>query len=144
MLGGTLFRKKLALMRLEHALQNLSALRRLGVGHAHAGNFEALPRTPRRVAVADAQRRLGDESQSSPFKVRTQLENLRHRAKRGAVSFPWHHALVLIFYPGLARLELPKDHHNRLQNIQRLEAGNRDGFIFIPRDPLVRPASDYC
>ena len=55
MFGSALLRKQFALMRLEHAFQHLSALRRFRIGHPHSGNFEAPLRIPLGVAFADAQ-----------------------------------------------------------------------------------------
>ncbi len=55
MLRRALTAKKFALMRLQHALQDFSALRGLGIGHANAGHVEALLRVPRGVFVVQAQ-----------------------------------------------------------------------------------------
>ena len=48
-----LLAEQLALRRFQHALQHLAALRRLGIGDAHAGHIEALLRIAFRIAVAN-------------------------------------------------------------------------------------------
>jgi hypothetical protein len=42
MFRGALLPKKLALMRLEHPLQDFSTLRRLGIGDPHSGDVKTL------------------------------------------------------------------------------------------------------
>ena len=103
MFGRALVAKQLALMRLKHAFQNFATLRGLGIGDAHAGNFEALLGIPLGVAVADAQGGLRDKAQASPLEIGAQLENFGHGPQRGAIAFPRHDALVLVFDAALPR-----------------------------------------
>ena len=63
--------------------------------------------------------------------------------QRRAISFPRHHALVLIFHFRLASSELPQQHHDALQNIYRFKAGDDDRLAFVPGDPFIGPASDH-
>src|SRR5580700_7230975 len=101
MLRRTLASKKFTLMRLQHAFQNLSALRGFGVGDPDAGNFKALFGIELGVFVVDAQGGLRDEAETAPLEVRTQLENFGHGLERCAIAFPGNYALVLIFNLGL-------------------------------------------
>ena len=91
LLGRALLAEQLAVLRLEHALEHLAALRRLGVGDANAGHLEARLGVPPRVLVADLERRLRDEAEPAPLEVGAQLEHLGHRPQRRAVALPGHH-----------------------------------------------------
>src|SRR5271166_818125 len=123
MLRRALASKEFTLMRLQHPLQHLSTLRGFGIGDANAGNLEALLGVKFGVLVVDAQRRLRDETQTAPFEVRTQLENLSHGLEGGVIAFPGNDALVLILNFGFTRPQLMQEHDDGLQYIQRLEAG---------------------
>src|ERR1700683_4288773 len=142
MLRRALASKEFTLMRLQHALQNLSTLRGFGVGDSDAGDFEALLRVEFGVLVVDAQCGLRDEAEAAPFEVGTQLENFRHGFEGGAIAFPGNYALVLIFDFGLACLQLAQKHNYRLQHVERLEAGDYDGLVLVVRDPFIRAAAD--
>ena len=142
MLRRALAAEQLALRRLQNALQHLAALRGFGIGDAHAGHVEALLGIPFCIVVADAQRRLRDEAQAAPFKIRPQLEDLGHCLERGAIALPRHNALVLVLNLRFAGFQLAQQHHDRLQQIQRLEAGDDDGLVLVDRDPFVGTAAD--
>ena len=58
------------------------------------------------------------------------------------VAFPRDHALVLVLDFGFAGLELPQEHDDGLQQVERLEAGGDDGLAFVFGDPLVGSAAD--
>ena len=80
MLWGALTSKQLALMWLEHSLQYLATLSGFRIRDANSGNAKTLLGIPFRKFVAHSQCRLGDETESSPLEVRSQLENLSHGA----------------------------------------------------------------
>ena len=71
MLGRALTSKEFALVRFQHTFQHFPALRRFGIGNAHAGDLEPLFRVPLGIVIADAQRRLRDEAHAAPFEVGT-------------------------------------------------------------------------
>src|SRR6202162_6686519 len=97
MLRRALTAKECTLMRLQHAFQHLAALRGLGISHPDARDFKALLRVPCGVLFVDSQRRLRDESQPAPLKIRTQLEDFGSGPRRGAVALPGDAPLALIF-----------------------------------------------
>src|ERR1700688_499010 len=103
MLRRALPTEQLALMWLEDSFEHFSALRRFGICHADAGDVETPLRIPFRVAISDAQSRLGDETHAAPFKIGAQLENLGHGTESSPVALSRHHAFVLVFNFGLAR-----------------------------------------
>src|SRR5580692_3462259 len=105
MFGSAFFPKELALRGLQNALQYFSALCGFWIGHPGFRHRVALLRVPWRVLLANAKRRLRDESEAAPFEVGTQLEDLRHGLEGGAVAFPWDHSLVLVLDAGFAGLE---------------------------------------
>lgn len=143
MFGRALVAKELALMRLQNAFENFATLRRFRIGNSNSGNLETLFRVPLSVALPQSQCRLRNETESSPFEIWTQLENLGHGTERGTIPFPWNDALVLILDHGLVGLQLTQHHHDGLENIQRLESGDRDRFVFIFGDPFIGPATDH-
>ena len=83
-----------------------------------------------------------DESQAAPFEVRAKFKYFGHGAQRSAIPFPGNDALVLVFDFGLAVAQLAQQHHDGLQNVQRLEAGDDDRFAFVLGNPIVGPAAD--
>src|ERR1700691_5438021 len=143
MFGRALLAKKLALMRLEHTFQYFSALRSLRIGDSHSGDVEPLLCVPLCVTLPDPQSGLRNEAEASPLKIGPQFENVGHGPERSAISLPRHYALVLIFDPGLIRLQLAQNHDDRLQNIQRLKTGNSDRFVFVLSNPLVRTTTNH-
>src|SRR5437667_10387697 len=143
MFGSALLAKKLALVRLEHTSHPFSALRGLGISDPYARNVETLFCIPPCVTVADAQSRLRDKSQPPPLKGGTQLKNLCHGPERGTISFPWHHAFVLILDLGLIRFELTQNHGDGLQNIQRRKAVNRNWFVFVLGEPPMGSSTHH-
>src|SRR5690242_4579361 len=79
-LGRALTAEQLALVRLQHALQDLAALRRLWIGHLNAGHIEPRFSVPRGVVGAEFQGRLRDEPEPPPFEVRPKFEDVGQRA----------------------------------------------------------------
>src|SRR5215468_4950403 len=134
--------EEFALRGFEDALENLAALRGVGIRNTHAGDREALLGVPIGVGRANLESRLRDEPEAAPLEIRPKLENFGHSAKRGAVAIPGNHALVLVFNLGLAAAKLAKKHDDRLENIEGLEAGDDDGFAFVLGDPLIGAAAD--
>ena len=80
MFRSALFAKQFALHWLENAFEDFSALRRFRIGYPHTGNVEAPLGVPLCVFIPNPQRRLGNEAQAAPLKIRTQLEDFSHRA----------------------------------------------------------------
>lgn len=76
MLRRALTSEQLALMWLEHSFEHFATLSRLRIGDANSRNAEALFGVPFRKLVAHPQSGLGDETQTSPFEERPQLEDL--------------------------------------------------------------------
>src|SRR5271155_1805245 len=70
--------KEFALRGLEHAFQYLAALRRFRIGDAHAWDRKSLLGIPLRIARANLQRGLRDESQPAPFEIGAKFEHFRH------------------------------------------------------------------
>ena len=122
MFGSALFPKQLALRGFQNTFEYFSALRRLGISNASFWDGIALLCVPLGVFLANPQRRLGNESQSTPLKVRPQFKDFCHDFESGAISLPRHHPLILVFDPCLASIELAQKHDDRLQQIQRFEA----------------------
>jgi len=143
MFRSAFFSEQLALRWFQNTFKYFSALRRLRVSYARLRDGVSLFGVPRGVFVANAQRRLRDESKAAPLKIGPQLEDFGHYLKRCAIALPWHNALILILDPGFARMELPQKHNDGLEQIQRLEARGDDWLTFIPRYPLIRPATDH-
>ena len=125
MLGRALVAEQLALRRLQHALQHLAALRGFRIGDPHAGNRETRSASQSRIALANAQGRLRDEPHAAPLEIIAQLEHFGDGPQGRAIAFPRHDALVLVLHLRLAVFELPQQHQDRLQNVERLEAGDR-------------------
>src|SRR5580704_10504811 len=96
MLRRTLFAKQFALRGLEHAFQNFATLRGLWISDANAGDGKTLFGVPLRVAILEAQRGLGDETETSPFEIRADFEDLADRFEGGAITFPGHDPLVIV------------------------------------------------
>src|SRR6185437_9907337 len=142
MFRRTLGPKQLALMWLQYTLQHFAALRSLWIGDAKAFHRKTNFGVPFGVAIADTQSGLRDESHSAPFKIRSYLKHLGHRLERASISFPRDHSLVLIFNAILVFLQLPQQHHDRLQQVEGLESGNYDRFAFIACDPFIRAAAN--
>src|SRR6266496_6782587 len=88
----------LALPWLEHALEYLAALARLGVGDAHAWHVEEPLGVERRVGVAHPQRGVRDEAETPPFEVGPQLHRFADGLEGDEVSVPRHHAGVLVLH----------------------------------------------
>ena len=122
MLGCAFFAEQLALRGFQHALQHFSALRGFGIGNPGAGDREALLGIPLGIFAPDLQCRLRDESEATPFEVRPELKDFRHRFQRSAIAFPRHNSLVLILDSRLSRLELPKQHDDGLEQVERFES----------------------
>src|SRR5215217_74704 len=116
MLGRAGGPEHLALPRLDDALEHLAALTRLGVGHAHARDAEALLGVEVGVGGAEGERGLRDEAEAAPLEVRAQHEHLRERLERLEVALLRDDALVLVLHPALAALKLAQDHEDRLQD----------------------------
>ena len=143
MFGSAFSSEQLALRWFQNTFKYLSALRRLRVCYAGLRDGVALLGVPPGVFVANAQCRLRDESKPAPLKIRPQLEDLGHYLERCAIPLPWHNALILVLDSGFARMQLPQKHNDGLEQIQRLEARSDDWLAFIPRDPLIGPATDH-
>src|ERR1700751_2455911 len=143
MLWRALTSKQFALMRLKHSFQHFTTLSCLRICNANPRNAEGLFGIPRRKLVAHSQGRLGDEPETSPFKIGPQLEDLAHSTQRRPVPLPGNDSLVLVFDLGLACFELPQEHYDRLKQVQRLEPAHNDWFVLVLSDPLIRTTTDH-
>src|SRR5262252_8179165 len=112
MLGGALTAKQFTLMRLQYAFENLSALGSLGVGNTNAGDLETALRIPLGISVAKTQRRLGNEAETAPFEIWTQLKDFRHCPERGPIPFPRDNSRVLVLNLRLSVPQLPQQHND--------------------------------
>ena len=61
----------------------------------------------------------------APLEVRAQLEDLGHDRERRRVALVGDDALVLVLDLAAALGELGEDHPDRLEDVERLEAGGR-------------------
>ena len=75
-LRGARGAEHLAFPRLEHALEHLTALAGLRVGHPHPGHLEQQFRVHGRVLLAHLERRVRDEAEAAPLEVGPQLHRL--------------------------------------------------------------------
>src|SRR5215831_7635570 len=90
MLRSTFGSEQLALSGLQHALQDLAALRSFRIGHADARHGETALGIPVGVRIPDAQSRLRNEAHAAPLEVITQLKHFRYRPQCGAIPVPGH------------------------------------------------------
>src|SRR4051794_7771597 len=142
-LGRARGAEDLALPRLDDALEDLAALARLGVGHAHARDREAALGVEFGVGVRQPQRALRDEAEAAPLEVRAEREHLGHRPQRRRVALVRDDALVLVLHLAAPLAELAQDHVDRLQQVERLEARDHDRTAVVGGDELERPRADH-
>jgi len=71
------------------------------------------------------------------------LEHFGHHLEGSSIAFPRHHPLVLVLDLGFSRLQLPQEHDNGLQHIERFKARNDDGLSSIRGDPFIRTTPDH-
>src|SRR4051794_18744313 len=142
-LGGARGAEDLALPRLDDALEHLAALACLRVGDPHARDAEALLGVEGRVGVREAQRALRDEPQAPPLEVRAQREDLGEHLERAQVALVGHDAAVLVLDLAATLLQLAEDHHERLQDVERLEARHHERLAVVRGDELERPRADH-
>src|SRR5262245_66101518 len=86
----------LALPGLDHALQHLTALTGLGVGHADAWNLVADLGVPVRELLPKLEGALGDEAETAPLEGGAQLHGLGDHLEREWFARLSHHAAVLV------------------------------------------------
>ena len=118
--------------------------------HWHAlGSATRTPGTLKRtlgvevgVGLRQLQPAVGDEAEPAPLEVRAQLEHLGHHLQRAQVALVGHDALVLVLDLAAAVGELAQDHRDRLQDVQRLKAGDHHRLAVVGRDELERPRAD--
>src|SRR5262249_3129971 len=72
-LRGTGRPEHLAFPGFQHALEHLTTLTGLGIGHAHAGDGEAAFSVKVSKGIPHLQRRVGDKPKATPLEVRTQF-----------------------------------------------------------------------
>src|SRR5919204_4096211 len=142
-LGRARRSEHLALPRLDHALQHLAALARLGIGYADARDVEPKFRVPVGERRPELQRALRDEAEAPPLERRPQLHRLGDRLERARIPFLAHDARVLVLDLGAAVGELPEDHVDRLEHVERLESGDDQRLSPFLRNEAVRPRPDH-
>ena len=142
MLGRARGAKHLALPRLDHALEHLTALTRLRVGDADVGRLKTSFGVELGVGIRQPQRRLRDEPESAPLEVRAQREHLGHHLQRLQVAVRRNDPLVLVLDLATPVVQLAQDHQDRLQDVERLEAGDHDRPAVVVGNEVKRPRPD--
>ena len=84
-----------------------------------------------------------DRTQAPPFEKLAQLEHFGQGRERLFVAVFGHDALVLILDFAAALAKLLEHHPERLQKVERLEAGDDDGPAIMIGDEIVRPVADH-
>ena len=114
-----------------------------GIGDADArAPRSAARRRSRRRPRASLQRALGDEAEAAPLEVRPQLEHLGHHLERRRVALVGDDAPVLVLDLAAALGELAQDHLDRLEDVERLEAGDDQRLAVVGGDELERARAD--
>ena len=129
----------LAFPGLEHSLEHLAALARLGVGDTDAGHGEHLLRVEIGELVLHLERALADEAEPAPLEMRAQLEDSREHFERLRIAVIVHDALVLVLDLAPSLEDLPDDHVHTLEDVERLETDDDHRLVVRARDELEGP-----
>ena len=133
----------LALPGLDHTLEDLAALARLGVGHPDPGYREAAARHPTAAnSGPQFQGALGDEAQPAPFEMRSQLEYLGHHLQGTRVPLVANATRCTGSPPAAPLADLGQQHGDRRQDVERLEPGCDQGLAVLGGDEPVRAVAD--
>ena len=84
-----------------------------------------------RELVLQAQRSVGDVAEAAPFEVARSSNTARHRLLGLEIAVAGDRTDILVLDFGAALVELPHQHQNRLQDVDRLEAGDRDRLAVL-------------
>ena len=133
----------LALPGLEHSLQHLAALARLGIRDANPGHGEHLLGVELRELVAQLESALADEAEAAPLEMRAELEDACEHLERLGVALVVHDTAVLVLDFAASLEDLPDDHVHALQDVERLEAHHDHGFAICPGHELVGTDADH-
>ena len=114
----------LALPGFDGAFQHFAALARFWIRDANVRNREFAFGVEGGIGVAKADARMVDRPEAAPLKERAQLVDPQHRIQRRTVAGVGNDAGVLVFDFAAAVRDLPQHHPDRLQHVERLEAGN--------------------
>src|SRR5450756_213107 len=95
-----------------------------------------------RVSILEAESRIRDVAEAAPFEVAPQLEDARYRLLGSEIAVAGDRSDILVLHLGAALVELPHQHQNRLKDIDRLEAGDRDRLAVLLGEELIRLAAD--
>ena len=131
-----------AVGRLLGAAQDRRAVAGLVALGRDIGFVEAALGIERREFILEAERRIGDVAEAAPFEVAPQLEDARHRLLGAQIAVAGDRADILVLDLGAALVELAHQHQDRLQDIDRLEAGDRDRLAVLLGEELVGLAAD--
>ena len=82
-------------------------------------------------------------AEAAPFEIAAQLKNARYRLLGADIAVARDRADILVLDFGAALVELAHQHQDRLQNIDRLEAGDGDRFAVFLGEKLIRLTADH-
>src|SRR5215471_14647840 len=133
----------LALMRLDDALQDFAALAGFRIGDLQIREREFSLGVEFRISLPDADAGMIDRSEAAPFKELAQLEDLIDCGQRGAIANACDDAGILVFDFAAPRVQLLEQHPHRLQDVERLEAGDDYRLAVVARDEIVRLDADH-
>src|SRR5579884_117729 len=134
----------LALPWLDDALQHLAALAGFRVGDPGVRHRELPLRVERGVLLPYPDAGMVDRTEAAPFKEFAQLVYFRDRPQRRGIARVRNDAGVLVLDLAAAFGELLQHHPDRLQDVERLEAGDDERpVVVLPRTgsaPRRRPS----
>src|ERR1700691_1263863 len=84
-----------------------------------------------------------DKAEAAPPEERPQFHGLVQGSERAGVAVPGNGARILIFNLNAPLSDLPEDHTNGLQDVERLESSHHDRLAIVARDEFIRTAADY-
>ena len=82
---------------------------------------------------AQLERALRDEAEASPLEVRAELEHLGQDLERPRVALVADHPRVLVLDLAAALADLGEQHGDRLEDVERLEAGGHERLAVLRR-----------
>src|SRR5579884_2360728 len=132
----------LALPWLDDALQHLAALAGFRVGDPGVRHRELPLRVERGVLLPYPDAGMVDRTEAAPFKEFAQLVYFRDRPQRRGIARVRNDAGVLVLDLAAAFGELLQNHPDRLQDVERLEAGDDERPVVVLRHELERRRAD--
>ena len=95
------------------------------------------------IFVAQLDAGVIDRSKAPPLEEFAQFVNARHRAQRRRIAAFGNDAGILVFDFDATLFDLPQDHPDRLQDIERLEAGDDHRLAIESGDEVIRSGPDH-